>query len=56
MAHPRKMSKKDNGEIELNVNPLMLTHDKLKNKGFYRKFLSNPQNLQKPPIELKVVG
>lgn len=51
-----RMSKKDNGEIELNVNPLMLTHDKLKNKGFYRKFLSNPQNLPKPPIELKVVG
>ena len=47
-----RMQKQPNGSIQLGVTIDRCTHDNLKKRGHYRKFLENPDNIQisKPPF------
>ena len=41
-----RLKKQPNGDIQLGINnPAELDHKKLSQKGFYRRFLHNPQNI-----------
>lgn len=43
-----KMDKEPSGEIELGSDISKITHDNMKHRGFYRKFLENASNIPYP--------
>ena len=47
-----RLLKKPNGDIELGLKLDKLDHDKLNKRGFYRKFLENPDNLTTPTLTI----
>ena len=47
-----RLMKKPNGDIELDLTLDKLDHDRLSKRGFYRKFLENPDNLTEATLTI----